>query len=198
MPVRLFRNAPIDGIPMQFYGMIHEHPERGLNKGPGPIIVLADAHIAHVGYLTESVRQKRFWRNYPLLQRDIEKYPERLLQKHFICRDNMLLAGYRLAQGAGQNDAEIVRLCNETVDLYRKYFLGKPGYVNVDSIQYYSQALQLLGIGVDVTFDIAAGRDGHGAKMNGSSLRFANQEDLMAEINWRAEQAVKPFLRTDF
>lgn len=194
MPVRLFRRRERGGRSMRFFGMIHEHPELELNAGPGPVIVLSDVHIAHVGYLTESVRQRRFWRNKPLLEKDKEKYPERMLQKHFIMRDNTILAGYLLEQ-RGRMDAEIAGLCRETVHLYREHFLGKPGYVNIDSIQYYSQALRILGEGVDVVFDINACRDGDPAPLSGSSLRFACKDDLMAELQWRAEAEIEPYLK---
>ena len=41
MPVRLFRRSVTGGEnAMRFYGMIHEHPELGLNNGPGRTVVL--------------------------------------------------------------------------------------------------------------------------------------------------------------
>ncbi len=195
MPVRLFRNRKTDGEAMRFYGMIHEHPELGLNKGPGQVIVLSDVHIPHLGYLSEDIRQQRFWRNLPLLEKDKKRYPDRLLQKHFICRDNMHIVAYMMQKGARNDDHKIVELCNDTVTLYREHFLGKPGYINIDSLQYYSQALRILGIGVDVNFDIVAGRDGVGNKMNGGAIRFETEEDLQAELSWRAKQAVERYLK---
>ena len=95
-------------------------------------------------------------RNYPLLQKDIEKYPERLLQKHFIMRDHMLLCLYELQQNGGQVTEDIKRRAEETLALYRKYFSGKGHYANVDSLQYYSQAVKILGLGADVAFQLVA------------------------------------------
>jgi len=160
MPVRLFRNRPYKGDTMRFYGMIHEHPELGLNKGPGEVIVLFDVTIAHTGYLSEDIRRGRFNRNYPLLQKDKETYPDRLLQKHFIMRDNMLICGYILKSNGGVITNEIRVLCEEVVTLYTTHFLGKKHYANVDSVNWYSQALELLGRGVTVHFGINAGREG--------------------------------------
>lgn len=194
MPVRLFRRRPRDGKTMRFWGMIHEHPELGLNEGPGPVIVLTDLHIAHVGYLAESGRKKRFWRNNPLLEKDKAKYPTRMLQKHFIMRDNVILAAHLLTERGGV-DAEVRRLCEETVSLYREHFLGQSGYINIDSIQYYSQANEILGQGVDVAFDVAAARDGNVPPLNGGKIRFASKDDLLSEINWRAVAAVDPLLK---
>ena len=194
MPVRLFRRTPYQGKTMRFFGMIHEHPELGLNDGPGPTIVLSDVHIPHTGYLIESGRRLRFQRNYPLLMKDISKYPERVLQKHFIMRDNMLLCGYELGQNGGRVTNEIISKCHETIDLYRKHFLGKGGYMNVDSIQYYSQACKILGEGAEVAFQITAGKDQVDTNGGATIVRFANSDDLEKEIAWRTKEAMAPFI----
>jgi hypothetical protein len=192
MPVRLFRRAPYEGRTMRWYGMIHEHPELGLNQGPGPTIILSDVHIAHVGYLTESVRRERFRRNYPLLQRDIATYPDRLLQKHFIIRDTMQLVMHTLQQNGGVITDAIRADCQRVIDLYRQYFLGKGGYLGVDSLHYYSQACQVLGIGFEAAFQVAAHKE-H-ASPNGTQVyRFASREDFEAELLHRAREAVAPY-----
>jgi hypothetical protein len=193
MPVRLFRRESVHGR-ARWFGMIHEHPEIELNKGPGPVIVLGDVNIAHVGYLIESGRQARFWRNKPMLDADILKYPDRLLQKHFICRDNMLLAGYILSMNGGRVDSTIRDLCEQTISIYRAHFLGRPQAVNVDSIIHYSEALQILGQGVDVRFDIAAGKDSQIAPLSGQVVRYANTDDLIADVTAKAKESIGPFM----
>jgi glycosyltransferase involved in cell wall biosynthesis/SAM-dependent methyltransferase len=200
LPVRLFRREPRLGQkPMRFYGMIHEHPERGINKGAGEVVILADVNIAHVGYLTESTRQVRFWRNHPLLQADIKKYPDRILQKHFILRDNSLLNTYEVKASNGAITEGMRNRALESVKLYREHFLGKPGYTNADALEYYSQALEILGEGVDVMFDLQASRDGQGDALNGhgTRARFANAEEAEKEISWRLRQKLVP-LETTF
>jgi glycosyltransferase involved in cell wall biosynthesis len=193
MPVRLFRNRPNkEGESMHFYGMIHEHPEFGVNKGPGLSIVIGDLHIAHMGYFAESIRRERFFRNYPLLQKDIIKYPDRLLQKHFICRDNMILVMYEMQQNGNQVTDEVKKKCRETIEIYQKYFLGKAGFLEVDTIQYYSNAVALLGEGFDVALQIKA--DKNEAKPNGAErIRFLNLEDAEKEIMARARKEIMPF-----
>jgi glycosyltransferase involved in cell wall biosynthesis/SAM-dependent methyltransferase len=193
LPVRCFRRGPWQGKSMRWFGLIHEHPELGLNEGPGPTIVLSDVHIPHVGYLMERGRRERFARNYPLLQRDIQAYPERILQKHFICRDNMLICGYELQQSGGKVTPEIRRRCEETIEVYRTHFLGRGGYIGVDTLQYYSQACGILGLGADVAFQVAAAKDQ--ATPNGViRARFATLEDAEKEIAWRTREAVTPFV----
>lgn len=191
MPVRMYRRLPgpqSEGREMRHYGKIHEHEELGLNNGPGPVIVLTDVNIAHMGYLTEDIRQARYWRNLPLLQMDIRAYPERKIQKHFICRDNILLARYTIA-ASGRITDRVRDLCEETVAIYREHFLGKPGLVAIDTLQYYSEALKILGRGFDVQFDIKAEAAG---RMNGQSTRFETIEDAMSEVKWRSEDVIKP------
>lgn len=188
LPVRLFRNNG----KLKFFGMIHEHPEEELNKGPGRTIVVADVHIPHVGYLVESGRQQRFSRNLPMLEADIKKYPDRMLQKHFIMRDHMQLCTYELQNNGGKVTADIRARATEVIKLYREHFLGKGFFCNVDPIQYYSQACSLLGIGFDALIGISA--DKFDAKPNGQiKARFASMEDYMVEVTRRAREVAQQF-----
>ena len=188
MPVRLFRN---NGA-LRFFGMIHEHPESALNAGPGRTIVIADVHIPHLGYLIESGRTKRFDRNLPMLQADIARYPDRLLQKHFIMRDAILLCTYELRANGGQITEIIRERARTVIDTYRKYFLGKGHFTNVDPLAYYSQAVTLLGEGFEVAFQVNA--DKVSAPLNGATTaRFLTTEDALIELNHRTRGAVQPF-----
>lgn len=196
MPVRLIRLWDRnDEQKVRFWGMIHEHPETGINKGPGQVIVLSDVQIAHVGYLAESGRRGRFWRNSPMLDRDIERYPDRLLQKHFICRDLTLLNMYELQQNGGRLTGEIRARAEEVKKLYRQHFLDKPALVAIDTLQYYTQALQILGEGIDVSFDFQAQRDGVGDQFNGhgTKARFASAEEAVKEISRRVSDKLRPY-----
>ena len=188
LPVRLFRNNG----KLKFFGMIHEHPEEGLNQGPGRTVVLSDVHIPHMGYLIESGRQRRFSRNYPMLQADIAKYPERLLQKHFIMRDHMLLCNYELQRNGGAVTPEMHVRCREVIKIYREHFLGKGHFTNVDPIQYYSQANAILGEGFDTAFQLGA--DKVTAPINGVvKVRFASTEDFVTELSHRARESSQRF-----
>lgn len=189
MPVRLFRNK----LGIRWYGMLHEHPEHALNEGPGPVVIVGEANIAHVGYLAESGRRGRFQRNWPLLQRDIEKYPDRKLQKHFLMRDKMLIVGYMLQQNGAQVTPEIRQLCEEVIALYREHFLGKQQFLHIDSLQYYSQACQVLGRGIDVAWSIAAGKGGAQLSQTPQTYRFASAEDAETELKFRTAAAIHPY-----
>lgn len=197
LPVRLFRRVP----EMRWFGNVHEHPELGLNKGPGPTIVISDVHIAHVGYLSEYVRRQRFMRNLPLLVKDMQTYPDRLLQKYFICRDNMILVMYELQGNGGQITSTVKARCEEVIRLWREHFRGRNGYLGVDALQYYSDACRVLGLGAEVVLPalngepaLVAGRDGSLPQQVGTTtFRFANAEDLEAELAARARDALAPY-----
>ena len=149
-----------------------------------------------MGYLTEVVRKDRFTRNHPLLHRDMEKYPHRILQKYLIMRDNNLLNMYE-HQTTGQVSDAMLDRAQEVCDLYREYFLGKATYVNANAIGYYNSAMQLLGQGIDVQFDIRVNKDGFGDQLNGhgTHFKFSDMEEAQREINWRIEEKFKPLIQ---
>lgn len=193
MPVRLFRRRGWQGKPIRFYGMIHEHPEMGLNEGPGPVLVTSDIHIGHVGYLTEAIRKERFARNRPRLEADIAKYPDRILQKHFIMRDLSI----EITREFNSNGKVITEAMKEKAEqikrLYREHFLGKQKYQNIDSLPYYTQALTVLNEGVDVAFSMAASRDEE-PKLNGATrARFASADEAAEELSTRIRSSVRQF-----
>lgn len=178
MPVRLFRN---NGN-LRFYGMIHEHPERDLNQGPGETVVVSDAHIAHVGYIAESVRRRRFARNKPGMDKDRKKYPDRLLQKVLVMRDNVLEIQYIFEGNGGRVDDRVRALANETIELWREHFRGKPVFNNSDPLEYYSVACTVLNLGFEINYAIAAGS----APGQPKTVRFANHDDYVTEITAHA------------
>jgi hypothetical protein len=192
IPSRLFRRRPHEGRAPRFFGAIHEHPELALNEGLGPTLGLPDVHIAHVGYLWEGARQARFYRNVSLLRLDQKRYPNRLLQKFFLMRDNMHLVRYALRDNSGRVDADVRAKCNQVVDLYRAHFLGTKASVRREALEYYSEALTVLGEGFETVFQIEADKDE--AKPNGvRRYRFASTDDFQAELNRAASEKAQRF-----
>lgn len=179
LPVRVFRNNG----KIRWYGMIHEHPETGLNKGPGRTALISDVHIAHLGYLTESVRRKRFERNLPLLEADVKKYPDRILQKLFLMRDNVLLATRVMERSGGQVTREAHGHCLETINIWRKYFRGKSTMSSADPLEYYSQACQILNLGFIAEIHMSINNAAVGT--GNVKSRWANHEDYMIEMQHR-------------
>jgi glycosyltransferase involved in cell wall biosynthesis/SAM-dependent methyltransferase len=194
LPARLFRKR--SGC--KFFGMIHEHPEKGLNMGPGLSIVLPDVHIAHVGYLVESGRQQRFVRNFPMLQADQKKYPDRLLQKCIVMRDNMIRINYEYRQNGGRITEPMKEMAREVTTLYRKYFHGKSMFLASDPLDYYTQAMTILGEGIEVAFNLDAAKKG--AHLNGGAVvaRFKDGEEAEVEIVKRLRERTGPLTSVYF
>lgn len=188
MPVRLFRN----NRGLKFFGSCHEHPETELNKGPGTSIVISDVHIAHVGYLNEGTRRKRFSRNSPLMDMSREKYPDRLLNKFFTMRDKMLVVNYTLQNQGGKITQQCRNECHAVIDLYREHFLGEPIYMADEAKKYYSDACRILNLGAEVAIAVNSAKQGQ-PQPQVQTLRYASVEDLQADLAVKAEKSMAQF-----
>jgi glycosyltransferase involved in cell wall biosynthesis/SAM-dependent methyltransferase len=180
VPVRLYRNVP----EMRFYGIVHEHAELGINRGVGPnVMVATDVKLHHDGYLVESIRRNRFRRNLRLLQCDRRKYPERLLGWFlYEIRDCQHMARYEQEQNGGFVNEKVQQLCHTTIRAYREKFMKDNMMMSEDALNYYSNALAMLGMGVDVVADIEIGRQGSPMGPQKSVMRFR-----AADVNEAAE-----------
>lgn len=184
LPGRLFRRVRNDGKAMRFFGMIHEHPETGLDEGPGHAIALNDVHIAHVGYLAEPVRKSRFFRNWPMFEADRAKYPNRRLGDLFEMREYMQLIEYELLQNGNNITGDMRTKAERVLELWRKSFRGKPTIMENQALTLMSKANTVLGHGLVVNFGLAIGKED--ADLTASQkVRFANENDMMAEIDAR-------------
>lgn len=180
LPVRVFRRMNLDGTPtgIRWWGFVHEHPEKAINESVGQSVVLSDVHIAHEGYLSETIRRRRFNRNIPLMFRDRLKYPQRVLGKFLMIRDWCHLARYQMESSGGQLTPEGAHYLEAAVEAYRRDFLGLTHAMAADGLQYYNEALQMLGRGFEVQLILkVGGLDGAPHEVNYSG-RVASSEDL--------------------
>lgn len=188
MPIRLFRNT----LDVKFKGMVHEHPEKGDEAGIGFSMVIADVDIAHDGYLTEEIRRKRFMRNYGLMCKDREKYPDRTLGKFLMMRDWMHLAKYKMEISRNQMTKEIVELCELTIKTYQEDFIKEGLLYNREGLKFYSDALVMMNRGMDFVFSLS---------VNGNSYledevmmaRFDNREDFENFMKLYLKETCEPF-----
>lgn len=177
LPSRFFRNNK--GI--QFFGVVHEHPELELNKGVGHATVMSDVSIAHYGYSTEAVRRKRFERNIRLLIRDRQKNPERMLGKFLWLRDLAQMCRWEAeANGGHITDAMReramigIKIWEELLDAGQMRMLAEQ-----DNLSFYSTLVQVLGAGFDFGFmlDVSKLNGGaHPEKQPPLSGRFYSKE----------------------
>ena len=151
-PARLFRNHK----GFSFFGLIHEHPEKGLNGGLGRAVKITDTAIIHQGYLNEDIRRQRFVRNWPLLQRDRVKYPNRPLGQMLWLRDLAHLMRYRLEQN--QQPADLAR---RIISFWHDTFAPTASLqLMLEALPYYSEAVQYLHgqNAVEIKLSLLAGK----------------------------------------
>jgi len=141
-PCRVFRNH----IGIKFRGVVHEHPEVALNEGIPHTAVLKHVIVAHYGYTDENTRRERFNRNYPLMIRDRETYPERHLGKFLWLRDLFQVSRFELEQGSMFTD-EMIDRAFEGVKLWEELLRDAPLRLAIESLEWYSGLVQILGAG---------------------------------------------------
>lgn len=158
LPVRIFRNH----VGMKFYGFVHEHPELQYNEGPGKIVLCTDAAIMHVGYSTEVIRRRRFDRNFPLMIKDREKYPDRKLGNFLWVRDLAHYIKYMLERNNGTRTQEIIDYADIMINTWRKIVESGDRRLSVEGLKYYSEAVRIIGNGINYTIALDScplGRD---------------------------------------
>lgn len=151
-PVRMFRNMTIQVAPftepfklVKFVGVIHEHPEFGINDPVYPVLCIGDVDIAHYGYINEGIRREKVRsRNLQLLLKDRAKWPSRLLGKVLVMRD--LIHMFEWAYENGTINIEYLARC---IAIYKENFMGKElefednqSAVWIRSFEWYQKALK--------------------------------------------------------
>lgn len=182
VPVRLYRN----GIGIKFYGAIHEHCEFALDKPIDPVLILGDTKILHYGYMTESIRRHKCKdRNLPLLIKDREKYPNRLLGIVLMMRDYLNASQWEIEESRGVVTERIAKFLRETVRLHRTHLTDEKHMYYDLSYSLYQRALAFLGKnaipvtdgGDDLPFEI---RYALGGAVGG----MMNPDDVSIAIHW--------------
>jgi glycosyltransferase involved in cell wall biosynthesis/2-polyprenyl-3-methyl-5-hydroxy-6-metoxy-1,4-benzoquinol methylase len=152
-PCRLFRNRK--GI--KFFGVVHEHPEIEPGKAIPRSAMRFDVKFLHNGYVDEEVRRKRYMRNLPLLHRDLEKYPDRGLNRFLWLRDiaQGLMFEHEQTRGVileGHRERAL-----QGVQLFEQIIEKDPIRMIVDSLKFYSHCVETIGEGfeADISFKVA-------------------------------------------
>lgn len=181
LPVRLFRNCG----QIRFFGVVHEHPSQDddMNAGVGKVIVLPDVAIGHNAYHTEAIRRRRFERNWPLILRDREQYPERRLGWMLYLRDLAHMIRYTLERSGRISTVRVGELAGEAIELWRKLLAAGDTRLTLAGLKYYSEAVRAATGGVEYTIACKAavnGSAGAGRPVSGCFARNADIRDLTA------------------
>jgi glycosyltransferase involved in cell wall biosynthesis len=175
LPIRVFRTDR----DIKWYGIVHEHCEIELNESIKASNLISDVDIGHDGYLTEGIRRKRFDRNYKLVLRDREKYPERRLGKFLKIRDDVHVVRYTLEENKGILTTDLIKICEEIIEDVRKDFLGKDDHFQMDALGFYSEALRILNRGFEISWCIAAAKKNPEIKPQDIvTYQFVNKSDV--------------------
>lgn len=190
-PCRLFRNRK--GI--KFFGVVHEHPETEPGKAIARSALRHDVKFLHNGYVDEEVRRKRYMRNLPLLHRDLQKYPERGLNRFLWLRDiaQGLMFEHEQTQGIvlhGQKER-----AQEGISMWRAMVEKDPLRMVMDSLQFYSHCVATLGLGFDaeVTYRVAKDAAPDLACNTNFKGRFATQDDYSKLIRKIEQEATRHY-----
>lgn len=163
LPCRIFRNKK--GI--KFFGHVHEHPsiEGNMNAGPGKVYTIPNVHIMHTGYATEAKRRARFARNFPLLKKDREKNPDRLLGKFLFVRDLAHFIRYDMERSGGQVSGEAYQAAVDAVSLWKEILENSEHHTRfvIDSLPYFSECVNIVSRGSGFKFEGAV----NGTKVQG-------------------------------
>lgn len=186
-PCRLFRNRK--GI--KFYGVVHEHPEIEPGKAIPRSALRHDVKFLHSGYVDEETRRARYMRNLPLLHRDLEKYPERGLNRFLWLRDIAQGLMFEHEQTRGQVIEGQRERAQEGVKLYEQIIDKDPVRMAVDSLRYYTHCVETLGVGLEAEIDYTVGTAAApdlGCKMHFKSRFFSRDHytKLMRKIEEEA------------
>lgn len=161
IPVRVFRKT----ANVQFYGAIHEQPQAGdCNGDIYPTLDISDLRLAHWGYLTDAIREeKRVSRNLPLLIRDQQRFPDRLLGQVLCLREAVLQADVSRAQAGGELTDRARQGYAYTLDTFIRHFDDPAHKYHKLARPWYEVALEHLGIGWQQEIAIAGRAGGLGA-----------------------------------
>lgn len=163
LPSRLFRQRR--GI--QFHGLVHEHPEVAPGEAIPSALPVGDLAFAHNGYVTEEVRRGRYFRNLPLLLRDVKENPARILNQFLLIRDLAQGIGFELQLNGGRVQPVHVERAQQVVALWRE-LLGNEKPVSrmlLDAMQYVTLAVEVLGAGFAVNATIEVNKPPLTAKL---------------------------------
>ena len=146
--------------------------------------------FAHNGYITEDKRRERYFRNLPLLLRDVEEHPERILNKFLLIRDLVQGVGFELQQNGGAPLPDHVPRCQRAIALWRE-LLDNPKPVArmiLDAMPYYTMAAEVVGNWFEANVVLNVAKAPLDTKLNVQG-KFLRVEDFSKLVNRLSKEA---------
>lgn len=190
-PCRLFRNHG----KIKFYGLVHEHPETKMGSAIPYTAIRNDAQFLHSGYVDERARRTRFHRNLPLLMRDVKENPERFINKFLLLRDIAQGIQFEMEQTGGRLLSDHAERAQRGVDVFVELMESKHLRLIVDSLQYYSHCVAILGKGFEAKVGYSV-RNEHAPTLAMSTeiqARFYNREHFEKLLGKLIEESTKHY-----
>lgn len=172
------------------HNCVHEHPESAPGEAIETAVARHEIQFAHNGYITEDKRRARYFRNLPLLMRDIDEHPDRLLNQFLLIRDLAQGIGFDLQQSGGRPLPDHRARAQRVIDLWRT-LLGNPKPVSrmlLDAMQYYTMAAEVLGGAFDVNVTVNVAKPPHQTNLNVQG-KFLRPDDLTQLLNRLSKEA---------
>ncbi len=191
-PVRIFRRRP----DIQFYGCVHEQPQMGdCNGDIVPVLQIEDAQIAHMGYLVEGIRRNKMAnRNFPLLLKDRERFPDRRLGKVLVLRDLVNLADYSAESHGGKYPPHAIEYLKRAIAMFEAEFADPSDKFHSHARPWYERALKTLRIGYEAEMAFLAKEGGlNGDRSKAQRVWVRDPQDFRRLIDWQADQMLKQF-----
>ncbi len=188
-PVRIFRRRP----DIQFYGCVHEQPQMGdCNGDIVPALQINDVQLAHTGYLVEGIRREKMTkRNFPLLLKDKDRFPDRRLGKVLILRDLVNLADYAAEANGGKYPPHALNYLKRAIGMFEAEFNDPADKFHAIARPWYERALRVFGLGYEAELAFTAKQGGLDSRAKAQRVWVREPSDLKRLIDWQADQMLK-------
>jgi len=164
-PVRIFRN---DG--KRFKGMYCERVE-----GTEQIGWIEDVGVLNTN--TSINAQDYFTNDFSLLDRDIQKYPNRKIGLLYYMQDLTTLI-QTASRNSGNISNEVIMWANKVIEIYQKHFIREKGALANRALDCYSIVNKIFANGIEVNWSIDFDRGGSRLNETGKKVQFFSLEDM--------------------
>lgn len=188
-PTRLFRR----NSGARFHGLVHEHPEVEQGKAIPFTAIQGDVKFIHNGYVDEATRRRRFQRNYPLLVKDCELNPNRILNKFLMLRD--ISQSIHFEREVGLVHQEQINRAENGKRMFGELLATGPTRMVLDALQFYSVCVEVTGGGFDADVTLQSSHAYFKELSSTANIkgRFADRKTYLALLTRVSEEMTQHY-----